>query len=238
MTGYIYELNNVSKNFGTIVALDGLTLGIEGGPVALLGYSGAGKTTLLKILAGLETPSAGAVRFRDMDVTKKNLPSLRRAVSMLFQEAVSFNRSVLDNVIYGLVVRGLDRDEAIKRARETLACLKLEGFEKRKATKLSGGEKQRVSLARALVLEPEVLLLDEPTSNLDPANAMVMVEAIQEFAKKSLVIIATHNFLDIRRISKRAIYLEKGRIVESGATSDLFDNPKEEKTRRFINGLF
>lgn len=236
--GGIYELNNVSKKYGRIVALDGLTLGIDDGSVALLGYSGAGKTTLLKILAGLEMPSTGTVRFKDMNVTKKNVPNLRRTVSMLFQEPVFFNRSVLDNVMYGLMVRGLDRDEAIKRAHETLAHLRLEGFENRKATRLSGGEKQRVSLARALVLEPEVLLLDEPTSNLDPANAMVIVEAIQKFAKRSLVIISTHNFLDVRRISKRAIYLEKGRVVESGMTSDLFDNPKEEATRRFINGLF
>jgi len=172
-------------------------------------------------------PSSGAVRFKDMEITQKNVPNLRRVVTMLFQEPILFNRSVLENVMYGLIVRGVDRDEAVKRSYQTLAHLKLEGFENRKAIKLSGGEQQRVSLARALVLEPEVLLLDEPTSNLDPANATVIVEVIQEFAKKSLVVISTHNFFDVRRLAKWAIYLEKGRVVGMGAISDLLDNPKE-----------
>ena len=157
---------------------------------------------------------------------------------MLFQEPVLFNRSVLENVMYGLTVRGINRDEAIERSRKTLANLRLEGFESRRATKLSGGEQQRVSLARALVLQPEVLLLDEPTSNLDPANATVIVEAIQEFAKKGLVFISTHNFFDVRRLAKWAIYLEKGKFVGMGTTSDLLDNPKDERIRRFVNGLF
>jgi tungstate transport system ATP-binding protein len=234
----IYNLNNVSKKYGKMVALEDLTLKIEDGPVALLGYSGAGKTTLLKLLAGLETPSAGTISFKDMDLTEKTVPNLRRIVSMIFQDPISFNRSVLENVTYGLKLRGMKGEEAAKRARETLTSLRLEGFENRKATKLSGGEQQRVALARALVLEPEVLLLDEPTSNLDPANAKVLREAIQEFTKKGLVIISTHNFLDVRRLAKWAIYIEKGKIVGTGTTSDLIDNPKDERIRRFVNGEF
>lgn len=218
--------------------MDGLTLGIGDGPVALLGYSGAGKTTLLKLLAGLETPSTGTMKFKDTDVTKRSVPSLRRAVSMLFQEPVSFNRSVLENAAYGLRIRGGSKEDATRRAREALVSVRLKGFENRKATKLSGGEQQRVALARALVLEPEVLLLDEPTSNLDPANAMVIIEVIQEFAKKGLVVLSTHNFLHVRRLTRWAIYLEKGRIIETGVTDDLLDNPKEERTKRFVSGLF
>jgi tungstate transport system ATP-binding protein len=238
LIGYIYELDNVVKKYGKVVALDGLTLGISDGPVALLGYSGAGKTTLLKLLAGLETPSSGKVKFNDKELFKKDLPTLRRSVTMLFQEPVSFNRSVLDNVTYGLAVRGIGKDEATERAPDALSRLGLAGFEKRNATKLSGGERQRVSVARAMVLEPQVLLLDEPTSNLDPANATLILDAIKEFAAKNLVIISTHNFMDVKRISERAVYLEKGRLVESGSTSDLFDNPREEGTKRFVNGLF
>ncbi len=237
MTG-IYKLDDVSKTYGRIVALDGLTLEIEDGPVALLGYSGAGKTTLLKLLAGLEMPSSGTIKFKDVEISQKNLPSIRRGVTMLFQEAVLFNRSVLENVMYGLTVRGISRGEAIERSRKTLANLRLEGFEDRKATKLSGGEQQRVSLARALVLQPEVLLLDEPTSNLDPANAAVILEAICEFAKRGMVVISTHNFSQARRLTRWAVYLERGRIIEAGVTPDLFDNPKREETRRFINGSF
>jgi len=234
----IYKLDNVSKKYGRISALDGLTLDIVDGPVALLGYSGAGKTTLLKLLAGLETPSAGTIRFNDREITQGNVPNLRRVVTMLFQEPVSFNRSVLENVMYGLTVRGINRDEATEKSRKTLTNLRLEGFENRNAIKLSGGEQQRVALARALVVEPKVLLLDEPTSNLDPANATVIVEVIQEFAKKGLVIISTHNFFDVRRIAKWAIYLEKGKVVDKGRINDLLDNPKDNRVRKFVNGEF
>ncbi len=234
----IYKLNNVSKKYGKMVALDGLTLDIRDGPLALLGYSGAGKTTLLKLLAGLEMSSTGTISFKDMDLTEKTVPKLRHTVSLLFQEPISFNRSVLENVTYGLKVRGMKGEEATKRARETLTSLRLEGFENRNATKLSGGEQQRVALARALVLEPEVLLLDEPTSNLDPANAKVIVEAIQEFAKKGLVVVSTHNFIDVRRLAKWAVYLERGMIVGTGTISDLLDNPKDERINRFVNGEF
>lgn len=234
----IYELNNVSKIYGRIAALDGLSLEIKDGPLALLGYSGAGKTTLLKLLAGLEMPSSGIIKFKDTEVNQKNAPNLRRRITMLFQEPVLFNRSVLENIIFGLTIRDVNDAEAAKRCREIMATLRLEGFENRKATKLSGGEQQRVSLARALVLEPEVLLLDEPTSNLDPANATVIVEAIREFSKHGLVVISTHNFFDARRLAKLAIYIEKGKTVGFGEITELLDNPKDERIKRFVNGYF
>ncbi|MCJ7634040.1 ATP-binding cassette domain-containing protein, partial [Candidatus Bathyarchaeota archaeon] len=143
-----------------------------------------------------------------------------------------------DNVTYGLSIRGVGKDEAIRRASETLSSVRLKGFENRKASKLSGGEQQRAALARALVLEPEVLLLDEPASNLDPANAAVIMDVIQEFSKKSLVIVSTHNFLHVRRLSQRVLYIVKGRIVKTGATSDLLNHPQEEETSKFVSCLF
>jgi tungstate transport system ATP-binding protein len=234
----VYELENISKIYGKTTALYDITLDIGEGPIGVVGYSGAGKTTLMKILAGLEMPSAGKMRFKDVEITDRNMQSLRRVVTMLFQEPVFFNRSVLENVMYGLRIRGVDEDEATKRASETLASLRLEGFENRRATKLSVGEQQRVSLARALVLDPEVLLLDEPTSNLDPANAGVILGAIEEFAEGGLVIVSMHNFLHVRRLARWVVYLEGGRVVEAGATSDVLDNPRDERVRRFVNGLF
>jgi ABC-type methionine transport system ATPase subunit len=220
-------------------ALADLTVSLKAGdPIAVIGYSGAGKTTLLKTLAGLETPTKGTLRFKGTEINERNVNGLRRVTTMLFQEPVCFSRSVLENVTYGLEVRGVKKEEAVKRASDTLSLLKLKGFEKRRATKLSGGEQQRVSLARALVLDPEVLLLDEPTSNLDPANATAIMEAILEYSKKGLVIVSTHNFPHVRRLTNRAIYLEKGRIVETGTTEDLLSSPKQESTQRFVNGLF
>lgn len=234
----IYRFDNVSKKYGKIVALENLSISIREGPVAVLGYSGAGKTTLLKLLAGLEMPSVGTIRFKDAEVNGRNIRSLRRVVTMLFQEPLFFDRNVLENVTYGLRIREVSKNEAVERAKKTLACVRLTGFENRKATKLSGGEQQRVALARALVLEPEVLLLDEPTSNLDPANTRVILEVIREVAKKGLVIIATHSFLHVKTLTKYAIYLEKGRVVETGTSNDLLDNPKIESTKRFVSGLF
>jgi tungstate transport system ATP-binding protein len=234
----IYDLDSVSKKFGRIAALESLSIDIGEGPVAVLGYSGAGKTTLLRLLAGLELPSAGTMRFKDVEVTGKNLRSLRRVVTMLFQEPVFFDRSVVENITYGLTIREVSENEAVERARKTLAAVRLVGYENRKARKLSGGEQQRVALARALVLDPKVLLLDEPTSNLDPANARVILGVIQEFSKKGLVIISTHNLLHIRTLTKHAIYLENGKIVETGTTNDLLDNPRMEGTKRFISGQF
>jgi tungstate transport system ATP-binding protein len=234
----IYQLDHVSKNYGKITALDGLTLELDKGPIAVLGYSGAGKTTLLKLLAGLEMASFGTIRFKDIDITEKNIQNLRRVVTMLFQEPVSFNRSVLENVAYGLRIRGVSREVATRRASETLASMRLKGFENRRAARLSGGEQQRVALARALVLDPEVLLLDEPTSNLDPANAAAIMEAILEYAKKGLVIVSTHNFFHVRKLTRWVIYIEKGRVVETGPTEALLGDPKEDSTKRFINGVF
>ncbi len=234
----IYELKGVSKNYGKILALEDLTLGIGDSPTAILGYSGAGKTTLLKMLAGLEMPTTGTIRFKDKEITQKNASSLRRVVTMLFQEPLFFDQSVLENAIYGLKLRGVNKEEAAKTASKTLEALRLERFERRRPTRISGGERQRIALARALVLEPEVLLLDEPTANLDPANATVILEVIREFSKRGLVVISTHNFSHIRQLTEWAIYIENGRVVETGKTTDLMERPQEERTKRFVKGLF
>jgi len=218
-----YVLQAVSKTYGSVRALDGIDLTIEDAePLGIIGHNGAGKTTLLKILAGLELPTTGKIAFRDMDVKSNNLSLLRKKATMLFQTPFFLRGDVYSNVAYGLRIREVPEKEIRDRVSEALKEVRLEGFESRDARALSGGEQQRVAMARALVLNPEVLLLDEPTSNLDPANSSVMGEIIGEESRKRLVILATHDYDQIKRLARRTVYLENGRVKEEGATEEFF----------------
>jgi molybdate/tungstate transport system ATP-binding protein len=173
-------------------------------------------------LAGLELSTTGKLAFRDIDVRSNNLGLLRRKATMLFQTPLFLRGDVYSNVAYGLRIRDMPEKEIGERVAEALREVRLEGFEGRDARALSGGEQQRVAMARALVLDPEVLLLDEPTSNLDPANSSVMGEIIGEESRKRLVILATHDYDQIKRLASRTIYLENGRVKEVGATEEFF----------------
>ncbi len=147
-------------------ALDNVSLEIEKGEIfCIMGHSGAGKTTLLRILALLEKPDTGEYYFDEAKVNWND--SLRKSVTMVFQIPVMFNTTVFKNIAYGLKIRGYPKDEIKKKVKEVLELVRLPGYEDRKAKYLSGGEKQRVAIARAIVLEPKLLLMDEPTANLD-----------------------------------------------------------------------
>jgi tungstate transport system ATP-binding protein len=230
----IYKLENISKKYGKIMALTDLTLTVEQGITAIIGYSGAGKTTLLKILAGLEVPSSGTIRYKGTEVTSKNAYHLRQDVTMLFQEPLFFNQNVEENVAYGLRRRGVNKEEAHRRGQQVLLSLGLHGFEKRKAMKLSGGEQQRVALARALVLEPKVLLLDEPTSDLDPTNARVIINILKDFATKAPVIIATHDFRHVVELADRIAVLIKGELRQYDSPQKIFYEPPSEDVAHFV----
>jgi tungstate transport system ATP-binding protein len=231
---YIYEFENVTKQYGENTAVADLTFKIEETITAIIGYSGAGKTTLLKMLAGLETPTFGTIRYNGIEVTSRNLHDLRRRVTMLFQDPVFFNLSVEDNVVYGLRRRGVNMEEALRRGKRVLTSLGLEGFEKRKAAKLSGGEQQRVALARALVIEPRVLLLDEPTSDLDPTNTRVILDLIKDFSKKAPVIIATHDFRHVIELADRIVVLIKGELRQYDSPHKIFYEPQSRDVADFV----
>jgi molybdopterin-binding protein len=234
MMGCLYELERVTKHYGANPALTDLTLTIEENITALIGYSGAGKTTLLKMLAGLETPSSGTIRYNGTEITSRNIHQLRREVTMLFQDPVFFNLSVEDNVAYGLRRRGVTKDEARERGKRMLASLGLRGFEKRPASKLSGGEQQRVALARALVLEPKVLLLDEPTSDLDPTNTRVIINLIKDFSDKAPVIVATHEFTHVVELADRIAVLMNGELRQYASPHKIFYEPHGEEVAHFV----
>ena len=224
----ILSLRDVDKKYDGTLVLEKVSLDVgERDVLSVVGPNGAGKTTLLKIMAGIEAPTGGKVIYRGKPVGKENLDLVRRRCTMVFQRTVVFNTTVYKNVAYGLKVRGFPENVIRRKVNEALELVKLVGYEKRSAKKLSGGEQQRVALARALVLEPELLLLDEPTSNLDPKTTSIVEEAITytNRYKGTAVVIATHNIFQARKICRRAVLLLNGKVVESGSVEEVFLRP-------------
>jgi molybdopterin-binding protein len=230
----LYELDGVTKRYGDTTALRDLTLRIDDAVTGVIGYSGSGKTTLLRLLAGLELPTRGTLRYRGTPVTPRTARALRRDVTMLFQEPLFFDQRVVDNVAYGLRRRGVAKTEATRRATQALPPLGLDGYAERHAARLSGGEQQRVALARALVLEPKVLLLDEPTSDLDPTNTRVIVDLVKAFAATAPVVIASHDFAHVVELAERVAVLIDGALMQYDAPFKIFYQPPNEAVARFV----
>jgi tungstate transport system ATP-binding protein len=228
------EALNLTRNFDGLPALNQVNVGAESGKItAIVGVNGSGKTTLLKLLAGLDTPNDGKIL---IDTKVMTTEELRGRSTMVFQKSIMLGGKVYDNVAYGLRINRVSRREIPQKVKSALALVNLVGFEKRKARKLSSGEQQRVALARALALERTVVLIDEPTANLDPANAAIIEQSIREAARSRIVILTTHNLPQARRMSHRTVHLYRGRVIEQGETTSFFANPRDEKTRLFING--
>jgi tungstate transport system ATP-binding protein len=226
----IIELKDITKKYEKITALQRVSLNIsEGEILSLLGPNGAGKTTLLRIMAGIEKPTSGKMFFKGVQVNQKNIDKMRLNATMVFQRTTLFNTNVYNNVAYGLKLRGIPKQEIKRKVKEALKTVKLEGYEKRPAKKLSGGEQQRVALARALVLETELLLLDEPTVNVDPKNVSIMEEALDwvNKQKKTTIVIATHNMFQAESLAKRAALLLNGKIREVGTIQEIFKAPSK-----------
>lgn len=230
-----FRLKNVEKNYRDVKALDDITFKAEGGKIiVLLGVNGAGKTTLLRISAGLEKADKGSIDFNDTQISGKDL---RQIATLVFQRTAMFSMSVYDNLAYGLKLRGKRDSEIKEEITETLHDVGLDNFEKRKAKRTSGGEQQRIALARAFLLEPKILLLDEPTANLDPSIATIIERAIMKRkSRESIIVMATHNLNQAKRLGDEIVYLHKGKIVELASAEELFGSPKSELTREFING--
>lgn len=196
----------------------------EGEALGVVGESGAGKTTLLRLLAGLDLPTAGTFQWGGRAVDRGVAAQLRKQATMIFQHPLFIRGSVHDNVAYGLRLRGTPESEISRRVSETLAKVRLTGFEARDARRISGGEQQRVSLARALVLDPKVLILDEPTANLDSENASIVSDIISGEAGARSVIVASHDLARVGRLAGRVIQLEAGKIVAEGGVEVLASN--------------
>ncbi len=231
------ELESITKRFGEVVALNGVSLRIDEARIfAVIGNSGAGKTTLLRVISLLERQGEGRYLYKGEDAWSKE-ELLRKRITMVFQRPVMFNTTVYNNIAYGLRLRGYTKEEIQAKVAEVLELVRLEGYEKKNAKKLSGGEQQRVAIARAIITEPELLVLDEPTANLDAANASVVERCIKEMVGDgTTVIMATHNLFQAKRLSDRVAYLFNGRLIEVGKTEKVFEKPENELTEKFING--
>ena len=226
----------VSKAFGPVVAVRDVSFTIEPGAlVTLLGPSGCGKTTTLRLIAGLEMATSGRILIGGENVT--TLPATERDVSMVFQSYALFpHMTVLENVAYGLVVSGLRKADAHGRAEEGLALVGLQGMGKRLPSELSGGQQQRVAVARALVLEPQVLLFDEPLSNLDAKLRRRVREEIRELQQKLGLtsVYVTHDQGEALAVSDRIIVMRDAEIAQSGSPHELYDQPLDRFVADFI----
>ncbi len=218
------ELVDVTTRFDTTTALEGISLEIEPGEsLALIGPNGAGKTTILKILGGLLMPSAGEVRF-DGDLARGEvLEKLRLHATMVFQKPVLFGTTVYKNVAYGLRVRGLPENQVSERVLDALGLVQMEDFADRQARNLSGGEQKRVNLAMAIAIDPQILLLDEPTSYLDALGTKIVEGFIQRIReeRQTTVVIATHDLFQAVRLTERAAVLEGGQLCQVGPSSQI-----------------
>lgn len=226
----------VTKAFGAVVAVDQVSFRVEAGAlVTLLGPSGCGKTTTLRMIAGLEMATSGRILIGDQDVT--SLPATDRDVSMVFQSYALFpHMTVLENVSYGLRVSGMPKPEVGERAQDGLALVGLKGYGDRLPSELSGGQQQRVAVARALVLEPQVLLFDEPLSNLDAKLRRRVREEIREIQQNLGLtsVYVTHDQEEALAVSDRIIVMNQARIAQEGSPRELYDEPADLFVADFI----
>ncbi len=242
MTPGLMELRALSKRFGDVVALDDVYLKVPAGKItALVGPSGAGKTTLLKIADLLMEPDGGELQMFGEPVHYLNGGlALRRQMGMVRQQPVVFSSSVVSNVALGLRFRGVGEEEIERRVGEALRMVELEQHRERYAPRLSGGQAQRVAFARAVVVEPRVLLLDEFTANLDPRNVGILERAVKAYIAEQPeergALVVTHNLFQARRLSHKVAVMVEGRIVEAGPCRRLFEQAETEAARSFLEG--
>jgi len=240
MPNVIYQIKNLTQRYNdrTVLQVDNLDIH-QREILALVGPSGAGKSTLLRQLNFLEQPAEGYLTFGSHTLNGQVPPlPVRRKVTTVFQQPVLLNRTVAANVAYGLKVRGKKRrviDRAVDQALDQVGLLNMA---QERARTLSGGEAQRVALARALVVEPTVLLMDEPTANLDPYNVKLIEQIITDVNRQfgTTVVLVTHNVFQAKRLAHRVGLLLEGRLVEISDAATFFNTPTDPRTAAFVRG--
>lgn len=241
----LIKLKQVSKEFkgktGTVTAVSDVNFSVEEGEIfGIVGYSGAGKSTLVRLLNGLEAPTSGQVLIDQQDVATlrgKKLREFRKEIGMIFQHFnLLWSRTVIENITLPLELSGLSKRERENKALDLIKLVGLEGREDAYPSQLSGGQKQRVGIARALGNDPKILLCDEGTSALDPQTTDEVLELLASINQQLglTIVLITHEMHVIRKICHKVAVMEKGQIVEQGAVLDVFSQPKQEVTKRFV----
>ena len=235
------DVEGLWKGFDQRRVLRGIDLHVAAGETfALVGPSGVGKTTLLRCVDFLLQPESGIVRYggREAATSPPERLALRRRIGFVTQNPLLFRGTVFYNVSFGLCVRGVEGPSLEDRTHAALAAVGLRNRTDARASDLSAGETQRVAFARAIVVRPSLLLLDEFTANLDPANVAQLESAVTTYHRESgaTVLIVTHNLFQARRVASRAGFLLEGKIVETGDVGPFFASPRDERTRAFVQG--
>ena len=217
---------------GAVTILDDIALTLmRGAPTVLIGPNGSGKTTLLRVAMGLMAPSRGRITWGG----REDVPPLRRAI--VFQRPAMLRRSAGANIRFALRAAGIPRAEHGRRTGELLELVGLEALAGRAARLLSGGEQQRLALARALARDPAVLFLDEPTASLDPAATKAVEDVIRAVSQRNIkVVMATHDLGEARRLAGEVVMLHQGRVAETGTAASFFDAPQTREARTFLAG--
>lgn len=242
------NIEHLQKSFGDKQILNDISLTVGNGEiVTIIGPSGTGKTTLLRCVNFLERAEKGTITIDDVSVNcrhafGRHIFRLVRKSGMVFQTYNLFrNKTVLENVLEGLrIVKKLPKSQAMDIAKAQLERVGMTEWENSYPSQISGGQQQRAAIARALAMEPSILLLDEPTSALDPELSKEVLNTIRKVAADGGIsmLIVTHEIAFASEISNRIVFMEKGNIVEQGPPKDIFYNPKEERTKQFIRRLY
>jgi ABC-type Fe3+/spermidine/putrescine transport system ATPase subunit len=230
------ELSHLTKEFGATRAVHDLNIAVERGEIlSILGPSGCGKTTTLRMIAGLEVPTSGAILANNRDITQ--LPARSRNIGMVFQNYALFpHLDVYENIAFGLKTRRLDHASVQAKVRKALSSVRMDGFERRPVHQLSGGQQQRIALARALAIEPELLLLDEPLSNLDPSLREDLRDQIRNVIRELSVttVFVTHDQQEAFALADRIAIMEKGVCRQIGSPQDVYNHPANEFVAGFL----
>lgn len=227
------SMHNITKKFGDKTVLDIKQLEFNAGIVTgIIGPNGSGKSTLMKIIAGLDTEFTGSLHMDGQEINQK----IYKSMTLIFQKPYLINTDVYNNIAYPLKIRGMSKGEINNKVEKMIELLQLKEIMKQNALTLSGGEMQKVAMSRAIVFEPKLLLLDEPTSNIDPKTMQLMENAIKYINQScnTTVVLVTHNIRQLQRVCTQAVFMQEGKVAEQDIVKNVLSKLNEDFIGDFL----